>query len=128
MNAYLYWMEIKTVNLAKKFDSFSDHWNPRILGELNGQSVKVAKFHGEFIMHNHENEDEMFMVIEGNLKIELEDKTLNIAQGEFVIIPKGVNHKPIAIEEVKVLLFEPSTTLNTGNVKNEMTKEKLDSI
>ena len=121
-------MEINTVNLAEKFASFSDHWNPRVVGELNGQSVKLAKLQGDFVMHKHEMEDEMFMVTEGHLQIELEDKMLDIKQGEFVIIPRGVNHRPIAKEEVKLMLFEPSETLNTGNVKNKMTRDKLDKI
>ena len=111
-------MEIKTVNLNEKFNSFTDFWNPKIVGELNGQLVKLAKFKDEFVLHQHENEDEMFFVIDGKLMIELDDKTLEINPGEFAIIPKGTNHKPIAIGEVKVLIFEPKTTLNTGNTEN----------
>ena len=121
-------MKIKTVNLKEKFDSFTDYWNPKIVGELNGQLVKVAKFKDEFIMHQHENEDEMFLVIEGKLLMEFEDQTLEIESGEFVIIPKRTNHRPMAIGEVKVLLFEPDTTLNTGNTENEFTIKKLDKI
>ena len=121
-------MEPKKVSLAEKFDSFSDYWNPRIVGELNGQHVKLAKLKGEFVAHQHEKEDELFLVIEGTLLIELEDSILEVNPGEFAIIPKGTVHKPKALEEVKVLLFEPKTTLNTGNLKNEFTRKNLDSI
>jgi len=121
-------MEIKTVNINDKFNSFTDFWNPKIVGELNGQLVKLAKFKDEFVIHQHENEDEMFFVIDGKLMIELDDKTLEINPGEFAIIPKGTNHKPIAIGEVKVLIFEPKTTLNTGNTENKFTVKTLDKI
>lgn len=121
-------MEIKTVNLKEKFDSFTEYWNPKIVGELNGQLVKVAKFKDEFVMHKHDNEDEMFLVMEGKLLMELDDKTLEINAGEFVVIPKGTNHKPVAVGEVKVVLFEPDTTLNTGNTENDFTVKNLDRI
>ena len=121
-------MEVKKVNLKDKFDSFTDHWCPKIVGELNGQHIKVAKLKDEFVFHQHEKEDEMFLVIEGKLLIELDHKTLEINAREFVIIPKGTNHKPIAVGEVKVLLFEPDTTLNTGNTENNFTVKKLDKI
>lgn len=121
-------MEIKTVNLKEKFDSFTEYWNPKIVGELNGQLVKVAKFKNEFVMHKHDNEDEMFLVMEGKLLMELDDKTLEINAGEFVVIPKGTNHKPVAVGEVKVMLFEPNTTLNTGNTENDFTVKNLDRI
>lgn len=121
-------MEIKTVNLKEKFDSFTEYWNPKIVGELNGQLVKVAKFKDEFVMHKHDNEDEMFLVMEGKLLMELDDKTLEINAGEFVVIPKGTNHKPVAVGEVKVMLFEPNTTLNTGNTENDLTLKNLDRI
>lgn len=121
-------MEIKKVNLNDKFNSFTEHWNPKIVGELNNQLVKVAKFKDEFIMHQHECEDEMFLVIEGKLLLELDNTTLEINSGEFVIIPRKTNHKPKAIGEVKVLLFEPKSTLNTGNTENEFTVKKLDEI
>ena len=121
-------MEIKKVNLENIFTKFNDYWNPRIIGELNGQQVKAAKLKGEFVFHHHDNEDEMFLVLSGNLQMALEDKTLDIGPGEFIIIPKGVSHKPIADEEVELLLFEPGSTLNTGNVSNEFTKKKLDKI
>lgn len=121
-------MDIKPINLKEKFDSFSEFWNPKILGELNGQHIKIAKFKGEFISHQHDDEDELFLVIEGQIKIELEHKTLNIKAGEFVIIPKGTQHKPIGVGEAKVLMFEPKSTLNTGNTDNEFTVKKLDEI
>ena len=122
-------MQIKKVNILDKFSQFTDHWNPRIAGELNGQHVKLAKLKGEFIWHSHENEDEMFLVIEGQLKMELRDQVLLINPGEFVIIPKGVEHKPVAEEEVKVLLFEPASTVNTGNKSDsELTRESLERI
>ncbi len=121
-------MEIKTVNLNEKFAAFSEHWSPKIAGELNGQMVKLAKLQGEFVMHKHDEEDELFFVVEGKLFMELEDQTLEINPGEFVIIPKGVMHKPYAPEEVKVMLFEPATTLNTGTEVNERTVSDLERI
>lgn len=121
-------MDIKVINLKEKFDSFSESWNPKIVGELNGQHVKIAKFKDEFIAHQHEQEDELFLVIEGQIKIELDHKTLEIKAGEFVIIPKGTQHKPIGLGEAKVLMFEPKSTLNTGNTENERTVKKLDRI
>lgn len=121
-------MEIKKVNLHSKLKTFNDYWTPKIVGELNNQCVKIAKFKGDFIMHKHEREDELFYVIDGKLFIELTDKTLELNSGEFVIIPKGVEHKPYAPEEVSVMLFEPATTLNTGNTKNKLTVSKLDKI
>lgn len=115
-------MEIEKVSLAEKFKTFSEHWTPKIVGELNNQMVKLAKFKGEFVMHHHENEDELFFVVKGVLHIQLLDKVLEIKEGEFVIIPKGVEHKPFSKEEVEVLLFEPAATLNTGNTKNKLTR------
>jgi len=108
--------------------TFTDYWNPRIIGELNGQHLKAAKIKGEFIFHKHDTEDEMFMVIKGRLTMVLEDKTLTINPGEFIIIPKGINHKPIANKEVEILLFEPATTINTGNIINEFTKKNLEKL
>lgn len=109
------------INLAEKFATFSEHWQPRIVGELNGQHVKIAKLEGEFVWHQHENEDEMFLVVEGVLAIEFRDRVVTIRQGELCIVPRGVEHRPVAEHEVKVMLFEPATTLNTGNVTNERT-------
>jgi mannose-6-phosphate isomerase-like protein (cupin superfamily) len=119
---------LKKVNLETKLKSFSDHWSPKLVGELNGQMVKLAKLKGEFVWHHHEEEDELFYVISGTLFIELEEDTLELNPGEFVVIPKGVKHKPFAPEEVSVMLFEPASTLNTGNTQNELTKPKLDRI
>jgi len=121
-------MEINKVNLKSKLELFSEYWTPKIVGELNNQLVKVAKLKGEFVMHKHELEDELFYVIEGQLFIELVDKTLELSAGEFVVIPKGVEHKPYAPEEVSVMLFEPLKTLNTGNTESELTVSHLDKI
>jgi mannose-6-phosphate isomerase-like protein (cupin superfamily) len=119
---------INKVNLNSKLSSFNDYWTPKIVGELNNQYVKIAKFKGDFIMHKHEQEDELFFVNNGKLFIELIDKTLELNTGEFVVIPKGIEHKPYASEEVSVMLFEPASTLNTGNTKNELTVSDLDKI
>lgn len=121
-------MSIEKIKIEEKLSQFNDYWNPRIIGELNGQLVKVAKFKGEFVWHKHDNEDEMFLVISGVLKIEFRDKIVEIKPNEFVIVPKGVEHKPIAENEVSVMLFEPNTTLNTGNTKSELTREDLEKI
>jgi mannose-6-phosphate isomerase-like protein (cupin superfamily) len=116
------------VNISEKLSTITEHWSPKIVGELNNQHIKVVKLQGSFIWHHHENEDELFLVIKGKLKIHLKDKTVQLNEGEFFIVPKGVEHKPASEEEVEVLLFEPATTLNTGNVKNEMTVEKPERI
>ena len=121
-------MKIEKVNVTAKLGAFSDHWSPKVVGALNGQLVKLAKFKGEFVWHRHDNEDELFYVIEGRLLIELADRTLTLDPGEFVVIPRGVDHKPHAPEEVAVMLFEPGSTLNTGNVQNERTVTDLESI
>jgi len=114
------------VNLAQKLSLFSAYWSPKIVGELNGQQVKLAKFKGEFIWHKHDAEDELFYIISGNLKIEFRDKTIELTEGEFLIVPRGVEHRPIAEEEVSVLLFEPASTLNTGNTAHTLTQKDLD--
>jgi mannose-6-phosphate isomerase-like protein (cupin superfamily) len=111
------------VNLSQKFDLFQEHWSPRIVGELNDSYVKLAKLKGEFVWHQHENEDELFLVVKGLLQIKLRDRDLLIKEGEFVIIPKGVEHCPVAAEEVQVMLLEPKSTLNTGDQQNERTVE-----
>ncbi len=116
------------VNVAQKLSLISDYWNPRIAGELNGQHVKLVKLKGEFVWHHHDNEDELFYVLKGVLTMEFRDKTITINENEFLIVPKGVEHKPVAKEEVSLLLFEPASTLNTGNTKNELTRETLQSI
>jgi mannose-6-phosphate isomerase-like protein (cupin superfamily) len=119
---------MQKVNIQEKLASFSDYWNPRIVGELNGQHVKATKLKGEFIWHHHDNEDEMFLVIKGKLKMEFREKTVEVNPGEFIIVPRGVEHKPVADEEVELLLFEPASTLNTGNVENERTRKALEKI
>jgi mannose-6-phosphate isomerase-like protein (cupin superfamily) len=119
---------MEKVSIKEKFSQFSDHWNPRIIGELNGQLVKAAKLKGEFIWHHHEHEDEMFLVMKGKLKMEFRDKVVEVREGEFIIVPHGVEHKPVAEEEVELLLFEPASTLNTGNIENEKTKKTLEKI
>ncbi|MCB0733555.1 MAG: cupin domain-containing protein [Flavobacteriales bacterium] len=118
----------KVVNLSRAFDTFSEHWSPRIAGELNGQQVKLAKLKGEFVWHHHDHEDELFLVISGELIIEFEQGSIQLNPGEFCIIPRGIEHKPVARDEVEVMLFEPATTLNTGQVKNEFTRDSLNHI
>lgn len=119
---------MKAINVQKKLSQFNDHWNPRIIEELNEQHVKLAKFFGEFTFHKHDEEDEMFYVIKGNLKMAYENKIESINEGELVIVPKGVLHKPIAEQEVHVMLFEPATTVNTGSLQNKRTKTNLEII
>ncbi|KEO74104.1 cupin domain-containing protein [Anditalea andensis] len=119
---------MEKVKINEKLNLFSDHWNPRIVGELNGQLVKVAKLKGEFVWHSHEDEDELFFIIKGELIIEFRDRQVILKDNEFLIVPKGTEHRPVAKEEVAVMLFEPATTLNTGNQYGEMTREKLDKI
>lgn len=109
------------VNLAQKFAAIGEYWSPRIVGELNGQHVKLAKLKGEFVWHQHDHEDELFLVVHGTLRMRLRDREIVIREGEFVIVPRGVEHLPVADDEVHVLLFEPAGTLNTGNVENERT-------
>ena len=116
------------INLLEKFNLFNEHWSPKTVGELNGQQVKLAKFKGEFIFHKHENEDELFMVIKGKFKMEYRDKIVEINEGEIIIVPRGIEHKPVAEEEVWVMLFEPASTLNTGDIINERTKTKLETL
>jgi mannose-6-phosphate isomerase-like protein (cupin superfamily) len=116
------------VNLAQKFSQIHEYWKPYIAGELNGQLVKLDKVKGEFVWHHHENEDEMFLVIKGRFRIEFRDKTVSLEPGEFIIVPRGVEHKPVAAEECWFMLFEPASTLNTGNVVNEFTVRELEKI
>jgi mannose-6-phosphate isomerase-like protein (cupin superfamily) len=112
----------KVINIAEKFDLIREYWSPRIAGQLNDSYLKLAKLHGEFIWHHHDDEDEMFLVVKGRLTIQLRDGDIHLHEGEFVIIPKGVEHKPVAEEEVEVILLEPVTTRNTGNILNERTR------
>jgi mannose-6-phosphate isomerase-like protein (cupin superfamily) len=119
---------IKKVNIKEKFNHFSDYWNPRIIGELNGQEVRIAKIHGEFTWHHHDHEDELFLVIKGRLLMKLRDQEIWVEEGEMIIIPRKVEHMPVAPEEVWILLFEPASTKNTGNVKEERTRTDLKKL
>jgi mannose-6-phosphate isomerase-like protein (cupin superfamily) len=122
-------MTPEKINLAEKFLLFSDYWNPRIAGELNGQQVKLVKFKGPFVWHHHEHEDELFLVVRGSFDMEFRNRTVTLHEGEFLIVPRGVEHRPVAAEEVSVLLFEPATTLNTGDAAtSELTRKELDKI
>jgi mannose-6-phosphate isomerase-like protein (cupin superfamily) len=117
------------VNLAEKFALIDEHWRPKLVGELNGQEVKLVKFKGEFPWHHHEAEDEMFLAIRGRFRIEFRDETVELAPGEFVIVPRGIEHRPVADEEVEVMLFEPAGVRNTGNVEDEtFTAPSIDKI
>ena len=127
---------MEKINLLEKLSLFSDHWNPRIIGELNGQYLKLVKFKGPFTWHHHETEDEMFLVVKGRFRMEFREaidgdpaqsgqREVWLEENEFCIVPRGVEHRPVADEEAHVLLFEPATTLNTGNVENELTRQKL---
>jgi mannose-6-phosphate isomerase-like protein (cupin superfamily) len=116
------------INLTDKLARFSDYWNPRVVGELNGQQVKLTKLKGEFVWHHHAQEDEMFLVLHGRLTLRFRDGDVTLGPGECCIVPRGVEHQPVAPEEVHVLLFEPASTLNTGNVRNERTRERLERL
>lgn len=119
-------MNLQKVNLQEKYNLFSEHWQPKVVGALNGQHVKLAKLQGEFVWHKHDHEDELFMVIKGSLDIEFRDKTITINEGELLIVPRGVEHRPVAVEEVHLMLFEPASTVNTGDQKNDKTVEELE--
>jgi len=119
---------VAKVNLAEKFSRFSEHWSPKIVGELNDSYVKAVKLQGEFLWHHHENEDELFLVVRGRLTMRLRDRTVEVNAGEFIIIPRGVEHLPVAEEETHVILLEPKSTLNTGNVRNERTVAELERL
>jgi mannose-6-phosphate isomerase-like protein (cupin superfamily) len=121
-------MPMEKVNLREKLSLFTEHWSPKIAGELNGQQVKLVKFLGPFDWHHHDNEDELFFVVKGRFRMELRDRNIDLEEGEFLIVPRGVEHRPVADEEVHVLLFEPASTLNTGNVENERTLHELQRI
>ena len=114
-------MPMEKVVLARKFAAIGDHWNPRIIGELNGQHVKIAKIHGAFDWHHHEHEDELFLVHRGTFRMEFRDRAIDLAPGDMLIVPRGVEHRPVAEEEAEILMFEPAGTLNTGNVVSERT-------
>jgi mannose-6-phosphate isomerase-like protein (cupin superfamily) len=116
------------INLAEKFSRITEYWKPYIAGELNGQLVKLDKLKGEFVWHHHENEDEMFLVVKGRFRIEFREKTVWLDEGEFIVVPRGVEHKPVADEEAWIVLFEPASTLNTGNVNNQFTMRELEKV
>jgi mannose-6-phosphate isomerase-like protein (cupin superfamily) len=119
---------MEKINLAEKFSLFKEQWSPKIVGELNGQMVKLVKFTGPFVWHHHDHEDELFYVVKGSFDMEFEGNTVTINQGEFIIVPRGIEHRPNAKEECEVMLFEPGTTLNTGNIENERTLQKLQHL
>jgi mannose-6-phosphate isomerase-like protein (cupin superfamily) len=119
---------MEKINLWQKLDSFSDHWSPKIVAELNGQQVKLAKFAGEFVWHQHEAEDELFMVLKGRFRMDFRDRQVWLEEGEVLVVPRGVEHRPVAEAEVQILLFEPASTLNTGDVENERTVRQLERI
>jgi len=119
---------MEKINLAEKLSLFKEHWKPKIVGELNGQMVKLVKFKGPFVWHHHDLEDELFYVVKGSFDMEFEDTTVTISEGEFIIVARGVEHRPNAKEECDVMLFEPASTLNTGNVEDERTLHRLQKI
>jgi mannose-6-phosphate isomerase-like protein (cupin superfamily) len=116
------------VNILEKLNQINDYWNPRIAGELNGQHIRLVKIKDEFPFHKHDNEDEMFLVIKGTLKLDFKDKLIEVSKGEFIIVPKGVLHRPIAEQEVHLMMFVAASNINTGNIKNEFTLESLEKI
>jgi mannose-6-phosphate isomerase-like protein (cupin superfamily) len=119
---------VAKVTLAEKFAAFSDHFTPHIVAELNGQHVKLVKFQGEFVWHHHRDEDELFLVHRGSFRMEFRDRVVELHAGDFLVVPRGVEHRPVAAEEVEVILFEPAGTLNTGDVRDAFTVEELDRI
>ncbi len=119
---------MEKVNIAQKFTHIRDYWKPHIAAELNGQLVKLVKLKGEFVWHHHENEDEMFLVVKGRFRIEFRDRHVWLEEGEFIVVPRGVEHRPVAEEEAWILLFEPASTLNTGNVINDRTLRELERV
>ena len=116
------------VNIHEKLGLISDHWNPRVVGELNGQHVKLVKFQGEFVWHAHAQEDEFFLVVRGTFRMEFRDKTVTLKEGDFIIVPQGVEHRPIAEQEVEVMLFEPAQIRHTGNVESPLTVHEFERI
>ena len=119
---------METINLKNKFSLFSDYWNPRILGELNDCHIKAVKLKGDFVWHHHDDEDELFLVVKGTLRMKFRDHEAAVREGEFIIIPRGIEHCPVADEEVHLVLIEPTGTLNTGNITNERTVAQLEQI
>jgi mannose-6-phosphate isomerase-like protein (cupin superfamily) len=121
-------LSVDKVNIEEKLALFDEWWKPKIVGELNGQYVKLVKFIGEFVWHHHDDEDELFLVVKGRFRMEFRNRNIWIEEGEFIVVPRGVEHRPVAEEEAHVLLFEPASTLNTGNVRDERTVAELDRI
>jgi mannose-6-phosphate isomerase-like protein (cupin superfamily) len=121
-------LSVDKVNIEEKLALFDERWKPKIVGELNGQYVKLVKFIGEFVWHHHDDEDELFLVVRGRFRMEFRERSVWIEEGEFIVVPRGVEHRPVAEEEAHVLLFEPASTLNTGNVRDERTVAELDRI
>jgi mannose-6-phosphate isomerase-like protein (cupin superfamily) len=121
-------VDLEKANLLEKLTLFDEHWSPKVVGELNGQHVKLVKLLGEFVWHHHEDEDEMFLVVEGRFRMEFRDREVWIEEGEFIVVPRGIEHRPVAEEEASVLLFEPVGTLNTGDVTDGLTKAELERI
>jgi mannose-6-phosphate isomerase-like protein (cupin superfamily) len=121
-------ISMEKVNMADKFKKITEYWKPYIAGELNGQLVKLDKLKGEFVWHHHEHEDELFLVVKGRFRMELRDRHIWLEEGEFLVVPRGVEHRPVADEEAWIVLFEPATTLNTGNVQNERTLHELERV
>jgi mannose-6-phosphate isomerase-like protein (cupin superfamily) len=119
---------MEKVNVQEKLSLIQDFWNPRIVGELNGQQVKLVKFKGEFVWHKHDHEDELFYVLKGSFTMEFRDKTIELSENEFLVVPKGVEHRPVAVNEVSIMLFEPAGTLNKGDTRGELTQDTLDVI
>ena len=119
---------LKKVNIAEKLGRFDDHWSPKIVGDVGDCQVKLVKFQGPFVWHHHDHEDELFLVVKGRFRMEFRDRHVWLEEGEFLIVPRGVEHRPVADEEAHVLLFEPASTLNTGNVQNERTVANLERI
>jgi mannose-6-phosphate isomerase-like protein (cupin superfamily) len=119
---------MEKVNIGEKLALFSDHWNPRVVGELNGQHVKLVKFQGEFVWHDHAAEDELFLVVRGSFRMEFRDRSVTLNEGEFLIVPRGVEHRPVAEREVEVMLFEPAQIKHTGDVESELTVHQFERI
>jgi mannose-6-phosphate isomerase-like protein (cupin superfamily) len=119
---------MEKVNVLEKLSLFSEYWTPKIVGELNGQQVKLVKFHGDFIWHLHENEDELFYVIKGKFTMQFRDREIEVNESEFLIVPRGIEHRSVADGEVSVMVFEPKSAVNTGNVNNELTKRILERL
>ena len=119
---------MQKVNIGEKLALFSDHWNPRVVGELNGQHVKLVKFQGEFVWHDHAAEDELFLVVRGSFRMEFRDRSVTLNEGEFLIVPRGVEHRPVAEREVEVMLFEPAQIKHTGDVESELTVHQFERI